>query len=546
MMNRIIISNVHRLLATAAVCLALGACSGEEGTPMPEAPQVPANPDALCTLTPHAVEICPVDVSATPLTRSATGEPEQKVTYAENLGHNFSAEATLEAEPQDAQTRAAGYLAAAAQYRIVVYDNSSGAIVGNVVYKKGSADVVSGDVIKLKAGTYRLFAYTFNSSSNIRGLDADNRNVTVNSGEDFMTYTLGFTISSADYGSGKQLNISFVRQCARLTVTIVVEGYTDNNVTAASLKVGNVFGSGSSKWNGFANTDASTLASVAGTASLYNITAYTSSVDCGPSTNKKYLITSPCSNQTISISDMVVDRSGLEFTYTTPFTFPNPVTLVKGGSYRLTIHTGDYYVLTPTNPVTINGMKWARSNLLQTGAGDSAPVSFVKNPWDYGSYWNWGMRDATALGYFIYIQGNANWVVATPGNANQDPCRSLGSGWYLPKQNQLIYLLNSFPVVGTKVRINGTINTTEGFGWAPDAKGVVFKDGNQVIFLPSSGWRDFTSYINAGDGGYYHSSDCVSTVEEKAYSLVFDGSTQPSVIQINRYIGASLRCVQTN
>lgn len=536
MMNRIK-SYVYRLLTTAAICFAVGACSNDEGDSMP---QVPANPDALCAITPHAVEINQVDASTTPLTRSATGEPEQKVTYAENLGHNYSAEATLEAVPQEAQTRAATNLAAGAQYRIVVYD-SSGAIVGNVVYKQGSTAVVSGNVIKLKAGTYRLFAYTFNSTSAIRGLDADNRNVTVNSGEDFMTYTdVGYTVTSTDYGTGKQLNISFTRQCARLTVTIIVEGYTDNTITAATVEISDVFGSGS-KWDGTTNTDAATLTPVAGTASLTKASADASSVDCGLASDNPYLITSPCSNQTISVSWLRVTNQGV-LNSPADFTFPNPVTLVKGGSYRLTIHTGNYYVLTRTNPVTIGGVKWARTNLQQTGSGVTAPVSFVGNPWDYGSYWNWGMRDATISGLNIYLHGNVQWNLSTPGHENQDPCRSLGSGWRLPSEDELNSLVNNPVPSGTKVRINGVINTIGSCGWAPDAKGLVCISGYEVVFLPAAGSDIFPDLLGS-DGFYWGNSGAAAEGISVGICLQFIQTVLKSESVVGN-VSSSLRCVQ--
>lgn len=538
MMNRIK-SNVYRLLTTAAICFAVGACSSDEGDSMP---QVPANPDALCAITPHAIEISPVDASTTPITRSATGEPEQKATYAENLGHNYSAEATLEAVPQEAQTRAATNLAAGAQYRIVVFD-SSGAIVGNVVYKQGSTAVVSGNAIKLKAGTYRLFAYTFNSTSAIRGLDADNRNVTVNNGGDFMTYTnTAFTISSTDYGSGKQLNISFTRQCARLTVRIIVEGYDDNTVTVANLNIGNVFGL--SKWDGTMNTDASTLPTVAGESFIAKVSDDASIVDCG-ALGVSCLFSRPFTDQYISVSDLYLIIQGVGVKRFSDFTFPNPVTLVKGGSYRLTIHTGNYYVLTRTNPVTIGGVKWARTNLQQTGSGVTAPVSFVGNPWDYGSYWNWGMRDATIWGSGGYNLQAPWWNISTPGHANQDPCRSLGSGWRLPSKDELNSLVNNPVPSGTKVRINGVINTIGSYGWAPDAKGLVCISGYEVVFLPGAG-----SY-NTNDGSFYgeYSWYCAnSALLEDTYGLYLFECIRFAHDMLDTYVylyaAIPLRCVQ--
>lgn len=524
----------------AALCFAAWSCGGDGGSPISGMPEVPAHPDGFCTVTPHTIDISPVDASVTPLTRSATGEPGQKATYAANLGHNYSAEATLEAVPQEVRTRAGANLEADARYRIVVFDGT-GTVVGNVVYKAGSSEVVSGNEIKLQEGTYRLFAYTFNSASDIRALDADNKNVTVNSGEDFMTCTnANFTVTSAEYSGGKQLDISFVRQCARLTVTIVAEAYTDNTISAASLTIGNVFANGS-KWNGITNTDASVLPSAAGTAALTKASGNAESVDCGLAANNPYLITPPCSDQTISVSGLNVTIGGVAKT-PADIHIPTPVTLAKGGSYKLTLYIGNYYVLTRTNPVTIGGVKWARTNLEQTGSGDSAPISFVANPWDYGSHWNWGIRDATQYGSNVYPTEAAPWNNSTAGHANQDPCRSLGSGWRLPTKGDMNSLTNNPAPSGTKVKINGAVNTTVSKGWAPDAKGTVCKSGNQVVYLPAAGQRSQTGNTNnTGSNGYYWAA-----TQESGYAAsdLYFNSGSLSVSMFSRVNGQSLRCVQ--
>lgn len=532
---------VFRILFVAVGCLGILCCSGEGHSSLPgvpETPEVPVDPDALCEVLPGTIEIGSVDVSETPLTRSATGEPEQKVEYSANLGHNFSVEGTLEAEPQTPHTRAAVSLGNDVQYRMVVFDASNN-VVGNVVYKVGSTKVVSGTAIKLQAGTYRLFCYSFNSTSAIPDLESDNQNVTVKAGEDFMTYTEApFTIGSSDYTSGKKVTINFVRQCAKLTVTVIADGYTDNTIIDASLSLSSMFGD--NKWNGVSNADDASMTAASGTISLIKGSADGVSVDCGKDGSTPYACVVPFTGQTITATNLTVNIRGKEVTVAT-ISFPKPVTLVKGGSYQLTINLHPYYTLTKTNPVTIGGIKWARTNLQQSGSGNSASVSFVANPWDYGSYWSWGMRDATSS---TFLSGDVHWTTTTPSHANQDPCCSLGSGWRLPKKDDLQSILSHPAPAGVKVKINGTINTITGScGWAPDAKCAILISDGQVLSLPAAGYRGANDLISSqGSLGYYWTSTPGSG--NSACNLGISSGTLIVYSASGRGAGSSLRCLQ--
>lgn len=533
-----------RILSMAAICFAVLSCNNEDSSSLQEVPdvsEVPTDPDALCAVIPNTIAIGNVDVSEIPLTRSATSEPERKVEYSANLGYNYSVEGVLEAVPQTPQTRTEASLDTDVLYRMVVFD-SSNAIVGNVVYKVGSATPVSGDAIILKAGDYRLFCYSFNSTSNIKDLEADRQNVIVNNGEDFMTYTnANFQVLSSDIPTGKSVDIKFVRQCARLTLTVKATYYSNNTITGARATLTNVFGN--TRWNGVSNDDASILATVTGNMSLMKASGNAASVNCGKNASTPYTCVTPFSGKTIGVSGMTVDISGNGTKTIGTFNFPGSVTFVKGGNYRLTINLAGYYVLTPTSPVTIGGVKWARTNLQQSGSGDSAPVSFVANPWDYGSRWSWGIRDATKYGVSISLAGDGQTWTATSG-ANADPCRSLGSSWRLPTRENIASLTDNIAASGSNVKIDRNIYTIANHGYIKDENNccAVFISNGQVLALPAAGYRYTNGNLmyQKSSGGYWTSTGVPTT---RSVLLLF-GQYSNEQTQDYRDYSYTLRCVQ--
>lgn len=542
-----IIYKLQILLAMTACLAILSCCDGGDASlsdipEAPETPAVPADPNALCAVIPNVVGIANVDVSETPLTRSASGEPEQKATFSANLGHNYSAEAVLEALPQEAQTRAPVKLADDILYRMVVFDDSN-QVVGNVVYKVGSTGIESGDAIKLQTGNYRLFCCSMNSKTDINVVNPDG-SVNTAQGTDFMTYTeADFRIEPTDYGSGKKVNIAFVRQCAKLTVTVKAVEYSNNTITAASLTLGNVFNQ-EANWDALTKTDNEMLTYDTGTRALIKVTNNGASVDCGKDNSTPYIYVAPFSNQTISVSNLSVGITNNGDKTPGVFNFPSNVTLVKGGSYRLTITVAAYYVLTSTDLVTIAGISWARTNLQQS-SGNTA-VSLVSNPWDYGSYWNWGMRDASVRDVNTFLPGDVTWPAIS--GANQDPCRAYNSNWRLPTKEKFDALVTKKAPANTKVKISNVVETVNSKGWvtmngvasAPGA--AVFIDGSKVLLLPAAGYRSNNGSMSAqGSIGSYWTSTPFSS--NNAYDLYFDSGSL-DVDSYHRSYGQSLRCLQ--
>lgn len=221
-------------------------------------------------------------------------------------------------------------------------------------------------------------------------------------------------------------------------------------------------------------------------------------------------------------------------------------TTSDAGSEDIYAEESDYYVVTGgTDPVTIGGIKWARSNLVQTGSGVTAPVSLAGAPLGAGSHWNWGMRDATRCTEFDMQYGADPWDSPTPGDDNQDPCRSLGTGWRLPTQTELGKLVDKAAPSGTKVKIGNTTGTIGTKGWCPELKCAVCMDNGQLLALPITGYRGNDSFVVIDDGGYYWSSTPVGT-DRAGLLTLYEGALYATGSEERNYAGLSVRCVKDN
>ena len=163
--------------------------------------------------------------------------------------------------------------------------------------------------------------------------------------------------------------------------------------------------------------------------------------------------------------------------------------------------------------VVINGIKWATRNLAAQGA-------FVNNPEDYGGLFQWGRKgdgheqrtssvtinysenDTPGHGSFIITTDftNYDWMWSgrndlwnlgsetVPEKAANDPCPA---GWRVPTNTEF-----------SSLRVVEVYETRNGIN------GVVFGRGDNSIFLPSTGYRDYDmGYLHhANYSGYYWSS----------------------------------------
>lgn len=229
---------------------------------------------------------------------------------------------------------------------------------------------------------------------------------------------------------------------------------------------------------------------------------------------------------------------------------------------------------TPTPPieaqtVSINGLKWAKGNLVANGA-NGAKVGAATDGglcFQYGSLIGWtggangdgtgmpanGSPSVPALAIRVKpatYTGSTSWNAAWAGDAkNQnvangmgDPCRYyLGSPWRLPTATDISSLYGNVPNSTTWANCPmGAWQASPAGSWA----GVGAKTANATnsIFFPAAGSRDVNGVLNVvGSYGYIRSS--VASDASNAYYLVFGAPEVMPNHKNLRAAGFNVRCV---
>lgn len=164
-----------------------------------------------------------------------------------------------------------------------------------------------------------------------------------------------------------------------------------------------------------------------------------------------------------------------------------------------------------------SGLKWASCNIGAT------------SPEECGDYFAWGEIDPksnysefNSIAYkkkLKQIVGDGNYDVATA---------RLGKQWYIPTKTDFEELINNCTWTWT------TVNGVNGYE-------VTGSNGNS-IFLPSTGYRDATSYNHDGKSGEYWSSTPHKSTEYSYYLCYVEGSYY--TFWNCRYVGRCVRPVK--
>ena len=199
--------------------------------------------------------------------------------------------------------------------------------------------------------------------------------------------------------------------------------------------------------------------------------------------------------------------------------------------------------------VVINGIRWATRNLATQG-------TFVNNPEDIGGLFQWGRKgdgheqrtSKTTTNYSeTGTPGHANFILTTeftnydwlwvgkndlwnsgsetvPVKAANDPCPT---GWRVPTHTEF-----------ESLRDSGTLETIN------DMNGRVFGRGDNIIFLPSGGYRDYDMghFYHINYSGYYWSSTALGYYTTSSYYFSTVELFHPDW-RTYRSNGFSLRCV---
>jgi len=178
-----------------------------------------------------------------------------------------------------------------------------------------------------------------------------------------------------------------------------------------------------------------------------------------------------------------------------------------------------YVPVVPENAVLINGVYWATSNV-------DAPGTFAKKPEDVGMFYQWNRKKAWAA-TGDYVTG---WDNSSPTGDTWERANSVcPANWRVP----------------TKAEMQSLISATKSITTRNGVKGYVFGSGENTIFLPASGDRDYEDgklslFVNT-NGSYWSSS-----VEEPhtAYALFVETFFERVYgFSYNRVYGRSVRCV---
>lgn len=499
----------------------------------------------ICNILPPLVTIEPFGTDAA--TRTAP-EPIEEQLYP--IADELSSVLTIANTPEEntPQTRA---LAAGTYYQLVIYkqadwDSGTLTIAEQRLCKTGSTGFFDNtgnsiiNPIQLSQGQYQVFCYSHNSTiaANLT-LSSGSASLSMPDGIDFLSAVVNMEITGTQLGSIVTVPaITLVHRCCKLTGTLTAVYFDGGNQISASpepsLSITGNFTS-SCTWN--IKT------------SLPNITA----TDNG----KTKSIELHLSDENYSGSIVVLPLSAQKLTATYSFRpekasaavigtnktlSTTNTTFIPGSNHTFTIKAIGAYVLTDTSPVTIRGVKWAKTNL-------KADKTFAANPWSGGrvdgtnDYWRWNMLNVDTSN--DYPEDNTDtWT------ADTDPCRLAGNNWRIPKKAEFESLIEA-PLVEKKVYIDGELLKTTKTGWIASQKGIfrngtVFYEGpNKVVFFLSTGSRAGDQIYDSNYGSYWSSDSEPSPYSSGRYGFYLYVFADDNLLQsFWRSLGNSLRCVQ--
>jgi uncharacterized protein (TIGR02145 family) len=180
-----------------------------------------------------------------------------------------------------------------------------------------------------------------------------------------------------------------------------------------------------------------------------------------------------------------------------------------------------------TDGIEINGVIWATCNV-------NAPGTFAANPEDAGMFYQWNSK----IGWsntdpLIASNGSARWDSNWNGNnatvweSANDPCPD---GWRVPTKDEFESLANA-----SKERV--TIN---------DVDGLKFGIGNNTIFLPAVGRREYYNRLDREASFYWSAtySDSSGLDNHSFAEFINRSSSSLSLYHSFRPSGFSIRCVK--
>lgn len=448
------------------------------------------------------------DFNGNPVTRADGSIEQERIGY--NLGEEQGVQLVSQqgsAELSSPHTRAVTNLPNGIRYRVVVYKDAEYAaktIYKQREYQVGSSEPVSGTNITLPAGSYKIFAYSFNTKTDLPELTGSA--ISVKDGDDFMsTDMLNQTVTESQMGTNINMTLNFRRRCCNIWVKVESIAYTNTAISNCTVSLNNL--PAQATWNvgGTSFTQ---------TGNTTETKAYFVNVSSPANTPlKKSSICIPIGNRVLSMDynfQTNVGGTGGTKTFNKTKQSLTSTNFQSGSQYLFTMTGLGAWV--PTEPsAKIGGYTWSAYNVANTSK------QFVSKPTDYGYYFTF--NDAKS---------------ACP------------SGWSTPTKTQLDVLPGKVIPANSYVYINNAVYKAGNYGWCGPSTSngyAIFKDGVQILCMPAAGRRSGSGSTAEGSNGYYGYYWSSTPNGSNGGDLYFF-SGGCSVGNFYSTIGMSVRCVQ--
>lgn len=465
------------------------------------------------------------DFDATPRTRADGTVQKEEISYniAEEQGFIIDARRG-NAKENTPQTRTVVSLATGVLYQVVIYkekDYDTKKIYKQATFAVGG-DTPIGTKLRLGEGSYKLYAYSYNTTDAIQRL-GNTGTLTVEHGQDFMDITpwdLVITSKQADAQTQVKLpTLTFQRRCCNIWVKVESVAYTNTAISACTVSLNNL--PAQATW-----TVGGTTFTQEGT-DIVAVKYFDNQESPKNKPLSKSAICLPVDKRELTMDyNFKTNKGGTggEKTFSKTAQSLPSTDFTSGNQYLFKMTASGAYVLSSDNPVLIGTCKWARTNLKHDGTFESEPwisggingVTCAPNgtiATAANSYWRWDVDKPDTDGDYPLNPGST-W------NADRDPCKK--RGWKLPygddKQGDYYDLTTNYKVPeNTLVYINGgvmkvnaksaVVSQSSGAWKGPGttAIGVVFWDSStkKMIFFPAAGTRLYDSYYYQSDPGMY-------------------------------------------
>lgn len=500
-MHQVSFQTKHTVTALILSTCLLSGCSSDSDNVINREPAS----DGVASVSFSNVSI--TDFSGNPVTRADGSVEQERIGY--NLGDEQGFQLVTQqgsAVPASPQTRSVSNLPDGIHYRVVVYKSTEypNRIYKQCEYKGGSSTPISGNAITLPAGTYKIFAYSFNTATTLPELTSNT--ISVNDGDDFMTADVANkTINSSDMGLSISFPLTFKRRCCNIWVKVESIAYTNTAISNCTVSLNNL--PAEATWSvqnaAFTQTGTSiTSKTYFSSASSGSNKPLTASKICLPLGSRKLSMNY---NFKTNAGKTTFKKADQELTVTN---------FTSGNQYLFRMSGVGAYVPS-TGSATINGVKWSATNA-------ALGKKFVTSPLDYGYY-------------FIFDEA-------------QTACPST---WSTPSESQFQSLKGKVMPNGSKVYLSDKLYQVGALGncqLSAKSQVTIFKDGSQVLIMPNAGIRDSGGHSGSTPESYGGVTGCYwSNIRDVTYGSLFRirlsglelGFLGPTVNS-----GCSVRCVQ--